>query len=252
MASGSRNRLLEIAERLKEARQAKFATAAEAARALNMNPITVRAHESGQNGIPADAFADYCHAYDVTPNWLMRGTSLSRYEFDRVSGLRLPVVGIVKAGSYVEDATASLRETERNLDIPGANDTLAGMQIYQIQDNHAEPQFSDGTHVFVVPGDQIRLRDGDAVLVQKTRAGLKEITVRRLAMTEGTLSLSALDGSNHHPLTEAELVIGVITAAYTLVQRPPMKLGLDDVPTVASLETPLETISGRHTRANNT
>jgi hypothetical protein len=61
------------AARLKAAREVHFPSAADAARALGYSPVTVRAHESGQNGYPIASANAYANAYGVTANWLLMG-----------------------------------------------------------------------------------------------------------------------------------------------------------------------------------
>lgn len=63
-----------VAQRLKEARaRAGYSTAADAARVLGLKPATVRAHESGQNGLSAAMAATYAQAYNVKVEWLLYG-----------------------------------------------------------------------------------------------------------------------------------------------------------------------------------
>jgi DNA-binding XRE family transcriptional regulator len=62
------------AARLKEARSKRFASAADAARAVGLNPVTVRAHENAQNGYPIAAAETYAAAYGVSADWLLLGS----------------------------------------------------------------------------------------------------------------------------------------------------------------------------------
>lgn len=61
------------AARLSLARAKRHATAADAARALGMNPVTVRAHENAQNGYPIEDAVTYASAYGVSLSWLLTG-----------------------------------------------------------------------------------------------------------------------------------------------------------------------------------
>lgn len=62
-----------VAARLKSAREKRYLVAAHAASALGMRPVTLRAHESGQNGIGPEEAAKYAAAYGVTLEWLLTG-----------------------------------------------------------------------------------------------------------------------------------------------------------------------------------
>lgn len=61
------------AARLKAARAKHFASASKAARALGINAVTARAHESGQNGFPVEYAKRYADAYGVSVEWLLTG-----------------------------------------------------------------------------------------------------------------------------------------------------------------------------------
>lgn len=64
----------ERAERLQQARRAKYRSAGAAAAALRLGASSVRAHENGQNGYTVDAAKGYADAYGVTLDWLLFGT----------------------------------------------------------------------------------------------------------------------------------------------------------------------------------
>lgn len=61
------------ARRLKEARKRAFPSAAAAAEALGINPVTVRAHENGQNGFPIETASAYAETFGVSLDWLLTG-----------------------------------------------------------------------------------------------------------------------------------------------------------------------------------
>lgn len=88
------------AERLKEARARIFESAAEAARALGLKEVTVRAHESGQNGFPVQTAAKYAKAYGITLQWLLSGQGLELsaepQRFYREPGVAAPVLSLAE------------------------------------------------------------------------------------------------------------------------------------------------------------
>ncbi|GMG82611.1 hypothetical protein LNKW23_18240 [Paralimibaculum aggregatum] len=65
---------MEPHERLRQIRTARgFDSAAEAARHFGWNPVTLRAHEGGQNDIRREMALEYARAFRVSPCWLLFG-----------------------------------------------------------------------------------------------------------------------------------------------------------------------------------
>lgn len=62
-----------LCDRLKAARAKIFPTAADAARALGINPLTVRAHERGQNSVGYEDLRKYATVYGVSVETLLYG-----------------------------------------------------------------------------------------------------------------------------------------------------------------------------------
>lgn len=60
-------------ERLKQARERFYSSAAEAARALNVPPGTYAGHENGHRGFPASRAPAYARKFKVSPEWLLYG-----------------------------------------------------------------------------------------------------------------------------------------------------------------------------------
>ncbi len=92
-----------IAQRLREARGGKFPTAADAARALAMLPVTLRAHESGQNAVPVEVLVMYAGRYGVTLDWLITGNGDARVECPSCTAKRF----LHQAKKYQEDWCAA-------------------------------------------------------------------------------------------------------------------------------------------------
>src|SRR5258708_5771075 len=95
----------EIAARLKEARSALFPTAAEAARALGMKPVTVRAHESGQNGVDYFDLERYARRYGVDIAWLLTGEGAHEPQiaFHTQIGELVNILGLIQDGAWIPD-----------------------------------------------------------------------------------------------------------------------------------------------------
>lgn len=166
-----------IASRLKEARQRKYPSAAAAARALGMNEVTLRAHETGQNGIPIDVMVRYVRAYGIDINWLLRGHRAKEFAFDPENGIALDVSGLVAAGIYRDPAVAN--EALPALHVP-ALDRYFGCEVYRMQSSEWEPRVPQGAHLICTPADRVRLRVFDLVVVERERVGLRELTLWEL------------------------------------------------------------------------
>lgn len=85
-------------ERLKEARvRARYAEAADAARAFGWNEVTYRSHENGQRGLRPDVAKKYARAFRVSMAWLLTGSgSANSTDFTTVS-----LVGSISAGGTI-------------------------------------------------------------------------------------------------------------------------------------------------------
>ena len=111
-----------MAARLREARIAKFDTAADLARAIGMNESTVRAHENGQHGFPRKAARIYADILVVTPQWLLYGE-------ERERSVGSPPRGNVRTGA----------ETRVWLEIKAAVPLSVARQIVALLDKQSEP-----------------------------------------------------------------------------------------------------------------
>ncbi|GAB4368202.1 MAG: hypothetical protein Kow00114_27340 [Kiloniellaceae bacterium] len=100
------------ADRLRQARLKKFASAAEAARALGVNPVTYRAHENGQRGLDAETARLYAKKLGVDPGWLLLGDAAKD-----------PAAG---SGGFVAAALEHLRDEVERLPAGGSRERLIG------------------------------------------------------------------------------------------------------------------------------
>lgn len=215
-----------IASRLREARQKKYRSAAAAARALGMNEVTLRAHESGQNGIPADVMVTYCKAYGVDLNWLIRGHREVRLEVDPRSGVILDVDGVLADGIYLDPNVA--RAPEAPLAFPSSSGFF-GIESYRIDTSAWEPTAPRGSYVICTPADSIALRSGDRVVVEQNRAGLVELTLKALLLdASGEAFLAELTDNPKRtyltgPKAESNFTIkAVVNQVVFEMSRPPV------------------------------
>ena len=185
-----------IAARLKEARQRKYSSAAAAARALGMNEVTLRAHETGQNGIPIDVMVKYVRAYGIDVNWLLRGHRATEFQIDRELGVSLPVSGLIAPGIYTDPAVA--HEPLPALNVP-AVERYFGFDVYFMRGNEWAPHIPKGSHLICTPADSVRLRAQDLVVVERDRAGLRELTLWTLGTNRsGEAILTGPEGTSQH------------------------------------------------------
>ena len=219
-----------IAARLKAARKRKFPSAAAAARALGMNEVTVRAHETGQNGVPIDVMIKYVRAYGADINWIIRGHRTKDFTFDPDNGIAMPVNGAIATGIYVDPDVP--REPLPALHVP-AVDRFFGYEVYQMQSGDWSPIAPAGSHLICTPADVVTLRPLDLVVVERDRAGLKELTLWMLEVnSSGEAVLNGPAGSaNQLVLTGPSAVEGVEILAFVRqvvrnVPRAPVDQGI--------------------------
>lgn len=65
----------EVGKRLREARERRFSSAAEAARALGVKAVTWRSYENGQNMPPHEIVVRAAKAFGTTAEWIISGGS---------------------------------------------------------------------------------------------------------------------------------------------------------------------------------
>lgn len=157
-------------ERLRQAREAKFKFASEAAAALGISPSTYRAHENGQNEFYLDEAKVYGKKFAVDPLWLMAEDGIASNDNSRIQsggleqpepsnaaitgvrvirGPKIPLYGAAVGG---EDGEFVLNGN--HLDDIFAPPSLSGIgEAYavQIAGSSMEPRYEDGETVFVNP-----------------------------------------------------------------------------------------------------
>jgi SOS-response transcriptional repressor LexA len=184
-----------VAARLKEARAKKYASAAEAARAIGMKEVTVRAHESAQNGVSAWQAHRYAQAYGVSPNWILYGTEtpsqaeigaqVSSYiQSDGRLHRPIPIVGDVAAGLWKEALPTEAYAATGSLDIIVDGYQRASLSALRVVGTSMNKLYPEGRYVIVAPVAEAGLREHDHVVVQRDRGGLVETSLKEL-VTEG-------------------------------------------------------------------
>lgn len=208
----------ELADRLKTARSRLFDTAAEAARALDMKPVTVRAHESGQNNPNYFDLERYARRYGVSLQWLLTGKGDVEPTADAhviTTGEPVPIMAAVQDGSWLKrkegehgrigyglrKESVSGQPEFANFDDPRfPADVITGVRV--ITDVEDGP-YINGTVLFTIGADEIGYRVGDHVVIYTEEGDFAEWSLRKVAKSaDGKTQFEALT-SDALPLVAA-------------------------------------------------
>lgn len=214
-------------QRLKEARQrAGYKTARLAAEALGVKYSTYAGHENGSVPIPRDRAIHYAKRFKVSVDWLLTGNSPHEISVAR-STTELPVLGEVQAGAWKE---AVMTETGERIATPQAEIIPGATQYWlRISGDSVNRVIPDGGHAHCVSvfdwardaEDLYRRANGKLVVVERKRAGLHELTIKRLHVEDGRAELHPVSTNSAHssPIKLAEndsdevQIIAVVTRA---------------------------------------
>lgn len=199
---------LEVAARLRQARQRIFRSAAAAAEALGLKAGTVRAHENGQNGVGLFELEQYSRRYGVTMDWLITGRgSMEPDEKVSVSGL-LNVYNIM--GQLRDDVWAAPSDDQPSDEWPGWGvlKTPAGIEeeveytdprfpenliaALKVRTEQKDSIYIDGSIVFAVPAQYTDFNDGDHVITVRERDTFCEWSLRKVVFTGDATRLESL------------------------------------------------------------
>lgn len=219
------------AERLRSSRKARFSSAAEAARALGMKDVTVRAHESGQNRFDQHDAERYAAAYGVSAAWLLFGDEVGEKrtgpDLDymiastmdmatRHSRARIPVEGEVAPGVF--RAPEALGGPISYVTVMVSGYELAkGCFAMLVGQPGVAGHYEPGRMLISAPVIEAGLRDGDHVVVRQRRAGLVEISLQQVNRTPEGVGFFPVGGGD--PISppegpESREILGVVIADY--------------------------------------
>ena len=191
----------QVAARLREARKRIFATAKEAADALNMKDVTVRAHESGRNGVSYSDLERYARRYGVAQMWLLtgQGKQVPSADFTSELGVLVAVEGFVDDDSWFPAAvgpeeftrTEEGYEEQVSYTDPRFPESMIGaLKVRTSSDRHT---YLNGTILFCIDASEVPIRDGDHVVLARTRGEFDNASVRLVdADTDGTRMFRSL------------------------------------------------------------
>ena len=197
---------MEPGERLRRARLNAGLTIEQLAERIQRAPSTVRAHENGQNGIRSAQAARYAAELKVAPEWLLYGQG----EYQKLEGtFRIDTNWVereiwfgVQDGVWMEEHRA--REGKVGAWFRYAIATIPDCDmIYQLEQRFRG--YVEFTFLFVKKYETSALREGDHVVLRRSKLGFVELTLYEV-LTEGDrVVVSPLA---EHPLTIAHELDG--------------------------------------------
>lgn len=198
---------MEIHERLKEARERMFETAAEAASAMGVNYQTYAAHENGSRGLRRDAAMRYAKFFNVSLEFLLTGRKSTYQRPDvrdtqapLVDGDGMPVKGFVRAGIWQE---SYLPETDL-VSLPISADARYPKHLQfalEIKGDSLNRRAKDGEFAVCVEWHG-PVQPTDVVVVERRRAGLFEATIKVVDALDAEAMRLVPDSDNpaHKPI----------------------------------------------------
>lgn len=136
---------MNIHDRLRRAREQRFATSADAAEAFGFNPNTLRSNENGNKPFGRDAAVRYARAFGVRLEWLLSGRGSMRNVKSTI-----PVEGYVGAGAAIFPLDEGAFDP---IEPPfGAPE---GAVAFVVRGDSMYPAYRDGTFILCVPTDDI-------------------------------------------------------------------------------------------------
>lgn len=178
----------DIALRLRQARQRLFKTASEAAEALDMKAVTLRAHENGQNGINLYDAERYARRYNVNLQWLLtgRGDDSPDPALHVELGEMIDVENEVDPLAWIPNddpsrARQKFRRPEVIEQVPFTDPRFPVSMVgaYKIKEATADAHYIPGSILFCIDRAETGFRDGDHVFVIRQRGDFTNVSVRR-------------------------------------------------------------------------
>lgn len=187
----------------------------------------LRAHESGQNGIRPEAAAKYAAALGIQPEFILFGTTPS-HAVEGHDVRMIPLLGSVQAGAWRE----IVDEPDPRDYIPFTDEQYARAQrVYAltVEGPSMNEHYPEGSVVIVCDAVECGVREGDHVVVRRTRGSLVETTLKEVVVNENRVELwpRSTDARFKEPFVlerardadEGPTIIGVVIATYA--RRPP-------------------------------
>jgi SOS-response transcriptional repressor LexA len=173
-------------ERLVKARiKSGYVKASDAVNAFGWKESAYRHHESGRRGIPASVAEKYSRAFNVSIEWLLTGRGKPEGIGKVVPMKKLPVLGRVQAGAFIE-AMPIIDDVY----LPIATDPdYAGYEQYllEVAGTSMNEVYPPGSYVHCAHiefhPDDIMPEHGDHVIVERRHGDLREVTVKEYTLS---------------------------------------------------------------------
>lgn len=179
----------DIAQRLRHARQRLFKTASEAAEALDMKAVTLRAHENGQNGINLYDAERYARRYNVNLQWLLtgRGDDSPNPALHVELGEMIDVESEIDALAWIPDddptrARQKFRRPEVIEQVPFTDPRfpISMVEAFKVKEAAPDAHYISGSIIFCINSAETGFQDGDHVFVIRERGDFTNVSVRRV------------------------------------------------------------------------
>lgn len=227
----------EKGDRLRAARErAGFVSAKSAADALGIPYPTYAQHESGERGYPATKADRYAQFFRVTPQWLLYGrgdgpsATVHPISRPRPINREIPVMGEVAAGLWRDAMPKEIHEAEEWLPVDVMGYERAALYALRVVGTSMNKVYAPGRYVIVAPAAEAGIRDGDYVIVERSRGDIVELTVKEVGTDGARLALwpRSTDPLYQTPLyitgdpddQSAPRIIGVVVADFGKRDRP--------------------------------
>ena len=226
--------------RLRKARLAAgFESAADAARANRWSVAGYRHHENGTAGWKDERAREYARAYRVSAQWLIFGIGTgpdgevaASTESGRPVAMvaQVPVLGSVEAGIWHEVAPTEAGDATEHLTLDVSGFDPAQLFALKVMGPSMNAFYPPGRFVIAASPAVAGLRSGDHVIVQRSRAGLHETTIKEYVRKGDTVEMwpRSTDPRFQSPIIisgsrddqDAPEIIGVVVADYSRRERP--------------------------------
>lgn len=230
----------DVAQRLKWARSRIFNTASEAAEALDMKPVTLRAHENGQNGVNIYDLERYARRFNVSLQWLLTGDGPEKPTADQhvELGEMVPIDFVLEARSWLpyDDPSRkriSHREGLREM-VPYTDPRFPAPMVEAVRVEGCSPlgHYISGTILFIVEVADLGYAHNDHVIVYRERGEFVNTSVRRVVREGQEVFLHSLTDPDEPPLVmgrDAKEALPHITAVVigSLTRRPVRELDIE-------------------------
>lgn len=177
------------ADRLRLARERRFASAQEAADAFGWNPVTYRSHENGIRNFPLTTARKYAAAFGTTATELL---GLRGGDSQGVSTvINVPLVARAAAGSFRADEGISDFEDTQVPAVSHASVPPEVQYAVAVEGPSVNKRIPDGAFAICAPYDRFPggARHGSLVHVVRERAGLYEHTIKEVHYTRDGMIL---------------------------------------------------------------